>query len=171
MAEGGPSRESDAASTHELNEEKVSLLREKVLERRAAIEAAKKQATAPKGRWDALPKEIRPYAEDIALYLRSTWLNKYPQGASLRKLQRDVAFRMPIITSKVNRRTEDAITERPPKLTTDSLEKLVCLLEETEGGVFMSRKLVTKVAPDGTVLSHEKLVVRPASFGRTAEDR
>lgn len=159
----GPSRESKGASTDVWKGERVaSSLREKVLERRAAIEAAKGRAKAQKGRWDTLPVAIRPYAEDIALYLRNTWLKKYREGASLRKLQRDVAFRMPIITSKVNRRTDTATTERPPKLETEALERLVSLLEETEGGILLSRKTVQKIAPDGTVLKHKKIIVRPS---------
>jgi hypothetical protein len=162
---GGPSRETDNGSTDEVNGERLVVsLREKVLERRAAIEAAKERVKTQKGRWDTLPVAIRPYAEDIALYLRETWLNKYPDGASLRKLQRDVAFRMPIITSKVRRRTDAATTERPPKLEKEALEELVTLLEKTEGGFIVSRKTIDIIAPDGTALKHEKIIVRPSSF-------
>lgn len=39
-------------------------------------------------------KELLPHIEE---FIKSIWLDKYPQGANLRKLQRDIAFRMPAL--------------------------------------------------------------------------
>lgn len=42
----------------------------------------------------SIPKEVVPYVSDIETYIVQEWLPSFPQGARLRKLQRDVAWRM-----------------------------------------------------------------------------
>ena len=41
-----------------------------------------------------VPKDIQPYLPAIQSYITETWLVKFPHGATVRKLQRDIAFRM-----------------------------------------------------------------------------
>eukprot|EP00967_Tisochrysis_lutea_P100345 scaffold149643_cov40-Tisochrysis_lutea.AAC.1 len=150
-----------------LEQSVVPSLLEQVQKRRWAIKQAKRNAKE-EDRWACLPESIRPYAEDIALYIRQTWLKTYPQGASIRKLQRDIAFRMPIITSEAERQTDQGVTRRPPKLERHALEKLVCLLEEREQNLIVVRKNINYTAPDGTQLSHTKIQVRPSSADHLA---
>jgi hypothetical protein len=42
----------------------------------------------------SIPKELIPYISNIETYIVQEWLPSFPQGARLRKLQRDVAWRM-----------------------------------------------------------------------------
>jgi len=145
----------------------ASSIREQVLQRRDALASTVEGARDPAA-WATLPATIRPYADDIALYLR-TWLKKYPEGASLRKLQRDVAFRMPIVATRALRQTADGTTERPPKIDKGDLEKLVDLLQRRDGFIIMTRTTTVSVAPDGTELERVKIKIRPPEWQSPAE--
>lgn len=63
-----------------------------------------------------IPKSIQGIADVLEDYIENTWLVFYPQGARLRKLQRDVAFRMDK-------------PERPGKLPYESLLPLIGKME------------------------------------------
>ena len=69
--------------------------------------------------YQELPLHVRPYAADVERYIVHAWVKQYPLGARLRKLQRDIAFRMPRPHG-----------EQPGKMDMDELKQLVCLLRD-----------------------------------------
>jgi len=80
-----------------------------------------------------IPKKLQHHLPNIERFLTDTWLPMYPMGARLRKLQRDIAFRMPR-------------KERPGKLTYEQLMPFV--------GVFESKGLIRlrEKATNGTLI-------------------
>ena len=56
------------------------------------------------------PKKFKPYLAAIETYIVEKWLPSYPHGAKIRKLQRDIAFRMkPDSPGKLPRNVLDTI--------------------------------------------------------------
>jgi hypothetical protein len=43
-----------------------------------------------------VPPEMNDLIPHLADFIQGTWLENYPEGANLRRLQRDIAFRMPM---------------------------------------------------------------------------
>jgi hypothetical protein len=62
-----------------------------------------------------VPPEMNDLIPHLADFVKGTWLEIYPEGANLRRLQRDIAFRMPL--------------HRPGKI---SREKLMPILGQLE---------------------------------------
>ena len=57
--------------------------------------AAERVAASDTERYATLPLALRPHASAMEHYVVNTWVNMYPDGAIMRRLQRDIAFRMP----------------------------------------------------------------------------
>ena len=57
--------------------------------------AAERVAASDTERYATLPLALRPHASAMEHYVVNTWVKMYPEGAIMRRLQRDIAFRMP----------------------------------------------------------------------------
>ena len=57
--------------------------------------AAERVAASDTERYATLPLALRPHASAMEHYVVNTWGKMYPEGAIMRRLQRDIAFRMP----------------------------------------------------------------------------
>ena len=53
-----------------------------------------KQITSKPSNFQPLPADIVPYIHNIEQYMNEEWLPKFSQGAALRRLRNDIAFRM-----------------------------------------------------------------------------
>ena len=99
----------------------------------------------PKAMMQPVPEQLHPYLPAIETYVVNEWLPRFPDGARLRKLQRDVAFRL------------KPRTQSPGKLPMQNIMTIV--------GV-MSRKGIIRIrqSPKGSVviMSPEKEGDRPA---------
>ena len=128
---------------------------ELVRRRRAAVDDVQQRheaAGAPADGGSVHPS-IRPFLADVELYLTDGWFKKFPSGARLRRLQRDIAFRMPLTLS-------DRRAGQPPKLASEHLLPLVELLAE-RGLCRVHRRPIEYHAPDGTELTHDHITVLP----------
>ena len=103
------------ASASDLRPQRREAVRPEVI--RAVREDTPPTSDAPT--YATLPLHLRPYAADVERYIVHAWVQQYPLGARLRKLQRDIAFRMPWPAG-------DGLG----KMDVDELKQFVCLLAD-----------------------------------------
>ena len=73
-----------------------------------------KQITSKPSNFQPLPADIVPYIPNIEQYMNEEWLPKFSQGAALRRLRNDIAFRMkkyngPSYKQKLDRKIIESI--------------------------------------------------------------
>lgn len=91
--------------------------------REDAAASQRVQATMPE-RYLPLPLSLRPHAAVMENYVVNTWVNRYPQGARLRKLQRDLAFHLPKVS------LVDGSERHPGKLDVELIQSFADFLAE-----------------------------------------